>query len=411
MTQSQYTKKIRAAPAAHYKTTCGLLVLCLYAIEANAWEQITCKLPKNKGLKKHWLHAEYKPVIDPVSIPDGSPQHAALLAAIEQMNLNPSNFRYHYGGMDNSDGVGVANGESEIWMQDLGADHQFVSAIEQSDSDYSSSCTATESDIIINTHYRPAREPVGINKINFNTDKQQMFEYGGSHGVFHSIAMHEMGHAAGLQHEGDVLNLMGGDYLVVAQGDSVYPYIGEDAASGLIALYGVSTTALEDVSVSHWRHGDKREIGDGSFFSVHHRTGIFSSDTVELAKTCAYHKPNLSGALITACPEPVYQVAKGQTVKLELSYENAGRTKVLQIVANYYLSTDNIIDSQDTLLKSKTLRIKQDSQPATLTTDVTLPSNLNSGKNYWLGCIVDADNALNESVETNNATYVGIAIK
>ena len=388
-----------------------LLGCSFYALDAIAWQQITCKLPKNKGQKKHWATHEYKPVIDPVSIPEGSPQHAALLQAIEQMNLNPSNFRYRYGGMDNGDGVALGNGESEIWLQDLGPDHRHISAIESSDSDYSPTCTATESDIRINSHYRPERPPVGSNKIAYSTAKSQMFEYGGSHGVFRSIAMHELGHAAGLQHEGDVLNLMGGDYLVVANGDSVQPYMGEDAAAGLIALYGLDKAAQEDISVSHWRHGGKVEIGDGSFFSVHYRTRIFDAYNQELPMECAYHKPDLEGALITACPEPVYQVSKGQTVKLELTYENAGKTTPLQAKVNYYLSDDNTIDSGDTLLKTTVLAFKQDAAPATLATELKMPETLATGKRYWLGCVVDVDNRLNESFEMNNATYVGIALQ
>lgn len=394
-----------------YLTACFALLFCLHNTDCVAWEQITCKLAKNQGNKKRWLTHEYKPVIDPVSIPEGSPQHAALLQAIKQMNLNPSRFRYVSGGMDNADGVGVANGESEIWMKDLGADRSHISATEQSDADYSSSCTATESDIIINSHYRPAREPVNINKIDYSTTKSQMFEYGGSYGVFRSIVMHEMGHAAGLQHEGDSLNLMGGDYLLVAQGDTVNPYIGEDAASGLIALYGLADNAQEDISVSHWRYGGKKALGDGSFFSIHQRSRIFDSANKELDKHCPYVKPDLSGAPISSCPEPVYKVTPGQAVKLELSYENAGKTTPLHAIVNYYVSDDAVIDISDTVLATKTLAFKRDSTPATFSTDLVVPKALISGKPYWLGCIVDANNQLAESFETNNATYIGIVVK
>lgn len=389
----------------------SVLLGFIYTLDALAWEQITCTLPKNKGKKKHWASNEYKPVLDPVTIPQGSPQYLALLSAIHNMNLNPSNFRYVFGGMDNTDGVAVDNGENEIWLQDLGKDRTHISAIEKSNADYSANCIATESDIIINTNYRPARSPAGVNKIDYGTAKHHMFEYGGSYGMFQSIAMHEMGHSAGLQHEGDVLNLMGGDYLVVAQGDNVHPYIGEDTAVGLIALYGLSSTAQEDVSVSHWRYGAKTEGGGGSFFSVHHRTRIFNASHKELARVCPYGKPDLNGPLISACPEPVYKVSKGQKIKLELTYENAGKTKRLPSTADYYVSIDNSIDANDTLLKTTHLVFKQDGIPATVTTDLVIPDSLISGKNYWLGCRLDADNVLDESFEMNNATYVGITIK
>jgi hypothetical protein len=183
-----------------------VLVLLLYAGQTAAWEQIRCITPINKGKKKHWTDSVYKPVLDPATLPKGSPQYFAVLEAIDRMNRNPSQFRYAFGGMDDGDGVAVNNGESEIWMKDLGADFSKTSAIEQSDSDYSPACTATESDII-NTHYRMARLPADANKLTYNNQKSQLFAYGGSYANFVSTVMHELGHSAGLQHEGDVLNL------------------------------------------------------------------------------------------------------------------------------------------------------------------------------------------------------------
>ncbi|MGR8934943.1 MAG: hypothetical protein ACU837_11230 [Gammaproteobacteria bacterium] len=388
-----------------------MLKFAFHADSAGAWEQITCKLPKNQDQKKHWAVPEYRPVLDPVSIPPGSPQYHAVLAAIESMNLNPSRFRYVFGGMDDGDGVAAGNGESEIWLQDLGDDHSKISAIEKSDADFSPNCLATESDIIINSRYRPERPPAGVNKIVYGNDKAALFQYGGSSSPLRSILMHELGHSAGLQHEGSVLNLMGGSYLLVANGALTQPYIGEDAAAGLIALYGVAKNAREEVSVSHWRYGGKTDGGGGSSFSVHRRTRIFGADNLELAMTCPYTAPDLDGPLISACPEPVYRVAPGQRVKLELTYENAGKTTPLAVEVRYYLSVDDRIDSGDTLLHTAELSFKRDAKPATLTTDIVIPKTVTSGKNYWLGCIVDADNRFEESFETNNATYVGIAVQ
>ena len=265
-------------------------------------------------------------------------------------------------------------------------------------------------DIIINTHYRPTREPIGTSKIDYSNNKSVLFDYGGSYANFRSIVMHELGHSAGLQHEGEIMNLMGGDNLLVSNGDNVQPYIGQDAAAGLIALHGLSAKAKEDVSVSHWRYGEKVAASGGSFFSVHHRTRIFNTQGVELGKECLYLKPEITGALITACPEPIYHISQGQRVKVELSYENAGKSRTLAVQANYYLSSDNHIDSQDTLLTSRTLSLKQNSKPLTTTTDLVIPNNVSKGTHYWLGCIVDADDKLQESVETNNATYVGIMV-
>ncbi|MEQ1484289.1 hypothetical protein [Methyloglobulus sp.] len=388
-----------------------VLVSLLQAAQTSAWEQIRCITPANKDKKKHWADSVYKPVLDPATIPEGSPQYFAVLQAIDRMNSNPSQFRYVFGGMDNGDGIAINNGESEISMKDLGADFSKTSAIEQSDSDYSPTCTATESDIIINTHYRMARPPSEFNKLTYNNQKSQLFAYGGSYANFVSTVMHELGHSAGLQHEGDVLNLMGGNNLLIANGDRVEPYIGEDAASGLIALFGISASAQEDVSVSHWRYGDKLVLKDGSVFSLHHRTRLFDGKNIELTMACPYGNPDLNGPLITACPEPVYQVNKGQAVNLELSYENSGKTMSVGIVASYYFSTDNKIDETDTLLKTSKFPIKRDSLPSTISTKLNIPKTVVSGNHYWLGChISPSRGALKESNENNNQTYVEIKI-
>jgi hypothetical protein len=216
---------------------------------------------------------------------------------------------------------------------------------------------------------------------------------------------------AGLHHEGDVLNLMGGNNLLVTNGDSVEAYMGEDAATGLIALHGLSTAAQEDISVSHWRYGDKIAAKDGSTFSLHYRTRLFDKKNIELAMVCPYVKPDLDGPLITSCPEPVYKAKKGQKINLELTYENAGKTSPLAITANYYLSTDGIIDENDLLLKTKTFAIKRDGNPSTIATNLTLPNSVIPNKNYWIGCRVNiAGPARKESNLKDNASYVGILI-
>jgi len=394
-----------------WKTAFVALALILTIQDLPAWEPIKCIAPVNIGKHKLWAKPVYNPVLDPETIPIGSPQYFAVLDALKRMDLNPSNFRYHYGGMDNTDGVAVNNGESEIWMKDLGPGFAEISAVEESDSDYSSTCTATESDIIINTHYRMQRPPAETNKLEYSNNKNQLFVYGGSNAHLISTVMHELGHVAGLHHEGDVLNLMGGNNLLVTNGDTAEAYIGEDAATGLIALHGISSNAQEDISVSHWRYGDKMAAKDGSTFSLHYRTRIFDEKNTELEMVCPYVKPDLDGPLITSCPEPIYKAKKGQNISLELTFENAGKTSPLAIIANYYLSTDGFIDENDLLLKTKTFAIKRDGNPSIIATSLNLPNSVISNKNYWIGCRVNiAGSARKESNLKDNASYIEILI-
>ena len=202
-----------------------------------------------------------------------------------------------------------------------------------------------------------------------------------------------------------------GNNLLVANGEKAEPYIGEDTASGLISLFGLSKNAKEEVSVSHWRYGEKLPAQDGSVFSIHHRTRLFDSQHRELETDCPYVNPDVNGLPVTVCPEPVYKVQKGQSVLLEFTYENAGKTSPIPVTANYYLSADNIIDENDDLLKSNSYSIERDNKPSTFNTNITLPKRVISGNHYWLGCIVKPANVtLKESNLMNNATYVGIKV-
>lgn len=185
------------------------------------------------------------------------------------MDKNPSKLRYTSGGLDNGDTVGTANNESEIYFENLTIggfpENSTVIAQEITNAVSSASCTATVSDIQINTKYRLSRAPTGTNKIQYkfipNTSgqggKKELFEYGGSSENLTSTVMHELGHTAGLEHEGDKVNLMGGDNLVVVNGNAIRPYIGEDSAGGLLAIYGARAETNEDVSVSHGGTADK----------------------------------------------------------------------------------------------------------------------------------------------------------
>ncbi|MDD2722609.1 MAG: hypothetical protein PHH59_01125 [Methylovulum sp.] len=96
----------------------------LHPSESVAWVQITC----DNGQKRHWDVKEYKPMLDPATIPSNSEQYDRILDAIRRMNLNPSNFRYVSGGLDDNDGVGtlgVNKNESEIYFTDLTFNNSF----------------------------------------------------------------------------------------------------------------------------------------------------------------------------------------------------------------------------------------------------------------------------------------------
>lgn len=95
---------------------------------------------------------------------------------------------------------------------------------------------------------------------------------------------------------------------------------------------------------------------------------------------------------------------------LEFTYENLGRnTKNVDI--GYYLSTNDLITTFDTLLGQGNIAALGSSIVTTNNTYVTIPSNLPSGSTRYIGAIVNFNNKFTEATAANNATYVGIRVK
>lgn len=61
--------------------------------------------------------------------------------------------------------------------------------------------------------------------------------------------------------------------------------------------------------------------------------------TAPICSICRMSNVELTGVGGTA--EPVYRVNKGQTIKVELTYENLGKTSPLTAKVDFYLSTND----------------------------------------------------------------------
>jgi len=108
--------------------------------------------------------------------------------------------------------------------------------------------------------------------------------------------------------------------------------------------------------------------------------------------------------------ERCYKVSKGQTVKVEFTYENLG-SHTQNVDIGYYLSTNDLITTFDTLLGQGNIAALGSSIVTTNNTYVTIPSNLPSGSTRYIGAIVNFNNKFTEAMAANNATYVGIRVK
>jgi len=355
----------------------GLITLGLFSSTANAYETSICH-----GKAKKWDSNNVRLRASNVSFPSANSGYGkSLKTTVQHFNQNPSKFSFNLTFGDNS--VGYKNGQNETWFTNSNIGAPAVAFTR-------SNCywffgwhnKIIETDIVFKA------------SVPYTTsmNKNNLWEYGGGSRPFQTTAMHEMGHGAGLQHENDEYNIMGTDWTHIhVNGNSARSYLGEDAADGLVFLYGTSGNNREDLGLVHWRYS-----GASGAYSSHSKTRL---------RNCA-------GSLLPTVwdsGERRYRVNPGQCVRLELTAENNGKSYQLATPINYFLSTNDYISTWDTLLGSGNLSQSR-ANVYTFQRTLTIPEWVSSGNNYSLGAVIDPYDALFEMTETNNATYVPIRI-
>lgn len=353
-----------------------LATMFLATVTQHAFAYTTIKCGGNAT---KWSGNSYTARASSVGFPVG-PWRDALSSVITHWNGNPSNLSF--GVVWNEPGVAANNNENEVWWEaNGGANIGTFPAVAYVW--FKGDCTLKEADVIFN------------NSVSYHhtTNKASLSSYGGAFRPFQTTAMHELGHAAGLAHTANVYNIMGSDPTHIhANGATATAYSGEDANNGLVAVYGLWAGGANDLAVSHWRH-----TGSSGEYSTHGRTRIFNTSNVELTK-------------VAGTTEPVYRVNKGQTIKLEMTYENLGNISPLTAKVGYYLSANETISTGDRFLGEGTVTLYRGSPDTTNNTFLVIPSDLVSGQNYWIGAVIDYNGAFTERSEANNATYIGIRV-
>jgi len=99
----------------------------------------------------------------------------------------------------------------------------------------------------------------------------------------------------------------------------------------------------------------------------------------------------------------------GDTITVQASVANQGTSLTGGIAVYYYLSLDNTITTDDTVLTFDVILILNAGASASTSKNITLPTNLPTGT-YYLGGWADKDNAIAESNETNNQQVSTIRI-
>lgn len=357
----------------------ALASLCGLAQQASAYNTWSCL-----GEKMKWDSNSVQMRLASLSFSNPS-WRGSMNTAISRVNQNPSRFRFISQYPDT--GVSVDNGQSEAWFtsdQGLLGGAPARAFLQMDCVDYwifGKDVEITEADVIFD------------NGESYTTSMtaSSLWSHGGSFRPFQTTAIHELGHGAGLAHTNNTYNVMGQDWTHIhSNGSTARSYLGEDSAHGLVYLYGTTSGAAEDLAVTNFKR-----TGANGQYSTHGPTIMTNSFGGALGST---------GSGINR----VYRVNRGQTVRLELTYENNGRSNQYQDVG-YYVSTNSIVSTFDRLLATQNMTLNRNTVYTSFRT-LTIPNDLVRGRTYWLGAVIDRNGSLAEMTEANNSTYIPIRI-
>lgn len=360
-------------------TLAAAALACLTAAPAFAYNVGSCLgVPVKWGSNNALFRASS------VSFPDGYWRNG-LQRTIDFFNQNPTPFWFSLA--TDTNGLGLGNGENETWgSTDAGILNGAPAIAYWWDTCYwlfGVVSYRNESDVIFdyNAPFQWTADEL----------KSSLIMYTGTRRQLQGTGVHEFGHASGLLHENREYNVMGADFEHIAvNGSTARGYLGEDASDGLVNLYGLWSANYQDVAASHWKYS----FANGEY-SRHAKTQVFNSAGAVLPT-------------VSVNGETGYRVNKGQVVQVEFTYENNGKDSQT-VNTGWYVSTNDIISTGDRLLSNGNMTLAR-GNVMTYRRTVTIPADLVSGRNYWLGTVVDRTNLVADNVPSNDMTYVPIRV-
>jgi hypothetical protein len=344
------TTKIGLAIAFFCSVTASVLLFALTAL-GYAWHECNDTPAK-------WENNSANYQIMRCSIPEGSQRAADVIYSFDQWNAVYGMWDVFSWSWGTTDCVNIdqSNGTNEIYF---GVASEMDGAVGVTYVRYDSCIFSWDTQHII--------------EADIAFDANQMVEWGSppcnTYRPFGSrtTMIHEMGHALGLEHYDDVMNLM-----MTSDGEGKYcgKFVVEphpDDAAGGRFLYG-SGNHSTDIGASEQR--------------------LVGANNVEL---------NTTPGTETVCP--------GDKYTFQWSLGNMGTEGVTYNVA-WYLSINNIISTKDIYVGANNGAYESAGDFSTWSRTITIPSSVSYGTEYYLGTFVDYDDKVSERYVSNNATYM-----
>lgn len=213
---------------------------------------------------------------------------------------------------------------------------------------------------------------------------------------FYSVAMHEIGHGIGLNHENCWLNLMGNDRQNVTFIGTTTDYQpGEDATVGAQIIYG-GTGSGADVGVSIFVYS-----------SAATGTSDYSQSPEGVVTTTAGGAITSNVNTVTPGPKRRYTVTRGNSYRFPITIENRGDTSPGVSNIDGRVSTDIYISTSDTYAGGWSTTQTGD-QPNSTYLDVTIPLSAPTGTAYVGFTIAPASTS--DTNYWNNSTYYAVTV-
>lgn len=377
-----------------------VFAMSIYVEKAHAYSYLVCEDIFEREDEFDWPGAHIRWRAHGRTFPAGSIRRSALVFTCRLWNRAPGRFTFDEEPRWGDGSVSRGNRQNEVWFSTNENVLDNAPAICWRDLECFcdlDGCTAhiVAADIVFDANTNDVRWTYLDN--GRMGGRATMRAYRGALRPFETTAIHEMGHALGLEHNNYNYNIMGIDFTHINTNDeAVIYYVGEDAGNGEIFLYGPDSGRLRnDVGVVHWKYGGAG--GRGNEYSVHVLTQFYADDGITVIGSDAFQRMRR------------YQVRAGSQYRVEFTYENNGVDDFDEVNVAYYISTDNWITSRDRRIRTRTLTLNRNGVYTALH-PLAIPNDLLVGQTYWIGVIVDYMDQIEEWQESNNAAYIPIEI-